>query len=96
MKGALVLALSVGVAALLAGVAAPAAAQSLPLVPTTPGPEAVTRFPRLQPIPWFYRQIDLQRQNIGLNGRKNAIRTEEIHAGPKDVYIWEDKPLSDW
>lgn len=80
----------------LFAVATPAAAQSLPLVPTAPrAPEAV-RYPRLQPIPWFYRQIDLQRQNTGLNGRKNALRSEEMRAGPKDVHTWDEKPLSEW
>jgi hypothetical protein len=96
MKRAVVVAALGAVAALLVGVARAAAETTLPLVPTTPGPEAVTRYPRLQPIPWFYRQIDLQRQNIGLNGRKNAIRSEQTYAGPKDAYIWENKPLSDW
>ncbi len=77
-------------------IAVPAAAQSLPLVPTAPrAPEAV-RYPRLQPIPWFYRGIDMQRQNVGLNGRKNALRTEQMHAGPKDVHTWDDRPLSEW
>ena len=68
----------------------------LPLLPGAPRPEAPPRYPRLQPIPWVYRQIDLQRQNVGLNGRKNALRTEQMQAGPKDAYIWEERPLSEW
>ncbi|HEX8953535.1 MAG TPA: hypothetical protein VF945_16880 [Polyangia bacterium] len=79
----------------LLSVAAPAAAQSLPLVPTAPAPEAPKRYPRLQPIPWFYRGIDLQRPNVGLNGRKNSIRDEQIRvetfAQPR-----EPRPLSEW
>ncbi len=76
--------------------AAPAAAQSLPLLPTAHEPEPLTRYPRLQPIPWVYRQIDLQRQNTGLNGRKNALRSEQMRAGPKDVHTWDERPLSEW
>ena len=81
---------------ILVSFATPAAAQSVALVPTSPRPPEAVRYPRLQPIPWVYRQIDLQRQNTGLNGRKNALRTEQLHAGPKDAYMWEDRPLSEW
>jgi hypothetical protein len=76
---------------LFAAVAVPAAAQSLPLVPTTPPPEAPARYPRLQPIPWFYRGIDMQRQNVALNGRKNAIRDEQLRGETPSL---QPRPLS--
>ncbi len=31
----------------------------------------------LAPIPWFYREIDLQRDNVGAPGRKNSLREEQ-------------------
>ncbi len=100
MKRAVVIALSaLGLAGAVAAPAraqVPAEAPTLPLVTSAPGPERAPRYERLQPIPWFYRQIDLQRQNTGLNGRKNALRSEQLRAGPKDADIWEDRPLSDW
>ncbi len=77
-------------------VAAPPAARALPLLPGAHEPQRPTRYQRLKPIPWLWRQIDLERQNTGLNGRKNAIRSEQMRAGPKDAHSWDDKPLSDF
>jgi hypothetical protein len=31
----------------------------------------------LAPIPWFYREIDRERQNVGTLGRLNATRDEQ-------------------
>ena len=76
---------------LFAAAAVPAAAQSLPLVPTTPPPEAPARYPRLQQIPWFYRGIDMQRQNAALNGRKNATRDEQLRG---ELPTLQPRPLS--
>lgn len=74
-----------------------AAAQE-PAPPTASGaPEA--RAPRRrpwQPIDWFYRGIDMHRQNVGANGRKNALRDEQKQAEYPSTIGFRDPTLSDW
>jgi hypothetical protein len=78
---------------LLLSVGAPAAAQPLALVPTQPGPEVPARYPRLRPIPFFWRELDAQRANQGLAGRKNATRDEQRVAETPSL---QPRPLSSW
>ena len=75
-------------------VAAPAAAQPTLVPPPKPTGE-VRPPPRRpwEPIPWFYRQIEIDRQNVGANGRKNAIRDEQLQA---ESPARQPAPLSDW
>ena len=81
--------------------ARPAAAQRLvpspppplALVPTAPRPEPPPRYPRLRPIPFFWRELDAQRANQGLAGRKNATRDEQRVAETPSL---RPRPLSSW
>ena len=45
------------------------------------------------PIPFFYRELDLQRDNVGLPGRKNASRDEQRVA---ETPMLQPRPLSSW
>jgi hypothetical protein len=47
----------------------------------------------LAPIPFFYRELDQQRVNTGLNGRKNALRDEQRVAETPSL---QPRPLSSW
>jgi hypothetical protein len=42
------------------------------------------------PLPWFYRQLDMSRQNVGLQGRINATRDEQLNGQTG----WWPAPLS--
>lgn len=88
----------IGIFVVAVGAAAGAAPPPEPAPPTSSGePEARPPLRRpWQPIELFYRQIDLQRQNVGLNGRKNATRDAVKQAEFPGVRLWEDRPLSDW
>jgi hypothetical protein len=44
----------------------------------------------LAPIPWFYRQIDMSKQNVGLQGRINSTREEQLDSQTG----WWPAPLS--
>ena len=80
----------------LGGIAA-AAPPPEPAPPTrSPRAEAVPLRRPWEPIDLFYRQIDIQRQNVGLHGRINATREAVQHAEWPSVRLWEDRPLSDW
>jgi hypothetical protein len=81
---------------LLFAVAAPVGAQTLPLVPSAPRPEQPTRYRRMLPIPWFYRGIEVQRPNVGLQGRKNATRDEQVYGNWQELEPREPRPLSEW
>ena len=57
---------------------APVTVRPLALVPTgAPMPEPASRYAKLRPIPWIYRPLDMRRQNLGLNARKNATEDEQ-------------------
>jgi len=63
--------------------------------PSSLGPEEL-RVPRrhpLRPIPFFYRELDLQRQNVGAQGRINATRDEQIQAETPSV---RPAPFGGW
>jgi hypothetical protein len=51
------------------------------------------RADRLKPIPFFWQEIDLQRQNEGLAGRKNATRDEQRVAETPSL---QPRPLSSY
>ena len=74
--------------------AVPAAAQSLPLIPTRPAPEAPPpRRSALRPVPFLWRELDIQRVNRDLLGRKNAARDEQRNAETPSL---QPRPLSSW
>jgi hypothetical protein len=77
---------------LLFVVGVPAATRPLPLVPSEPTP-APERHDKLQPIPFFYRELDAQRVNQGLLGRKNSTRDEQRVAETPSL---QPRPLSSW
>jgi hypothetical protein len=45
------------------------------------------------PIPFFYYEFDLQRDNVGAPGRKNASRDEQRVA---ETPMLQPRPLSSW
>ncbi|MGZ3406998.1 MAG: hypothetical protein ACXVDD_15470 [Polyangia bacterium] len=68
-------------------------AGAAPLVPP-PGrqPEPLRKQP-LAPIPLFWDELDAQRVNEGLLGRKNATRDEQRVAETPSL---QPRPLSSW
>jgi len=70
-----------------------AAAQELILSPSQRAREMrPERYPRLQPIPFFYRETWVQEQNYGPNGRKNATWDEQRIAETPSL---QPRPLTD-
>jgi hypothetical protein len=79
---------------MLLAVGGTATAQELDLVPTKRAEELRTpRRDLLRPREFFYEELNLQRQNTGLNGRKNAIRDEQRIAETPSL---QPRPLSSW
>ncbi len=80
------------VAAAVLSIAALALAQE-PAPPTRASATAAGewRWPRLRPLDPLYRQTDLDRQNVGANGRKNATRDEQRIAETPSL---QPRPLS--
>jgi hypothetical protein len=48
---------------------------------------------KLKPIPFLYRELDAQRVNEGILGRKNAERDEQRVAETPSL---QPRPLSSW
>jgi hypothetical protein len=69
------------------------AARPLALVPIHPAPEARPRRTLLDPLPFFWRELDAQRVNRGLVGRKNATRDEQRVAETPSL---RPRPLSSY
>jgi hypothetical protein len=72
------------------GVAA-AAPTPEPAPPTVGPPDVRGRRHPLKPLELFYRDYDMERQNVGLRGRTNALRKEQYNS----LDGWRE-PLSGW
>ena len=73
--------------------ALPASARPLPLVSATPMPPPIGRENPLRPIRFFWSELDAQRVNQGILGRKNATRDEQRVAETPSL---APRPLSSW
>ena len=70
----------------------PLPGRPLALVPSKPEAPAARRAP-LRPIPFLWRELDAQRVNEGILGRKNATRDEQRVAETPSL---QPRPLSSW
>jgi hypothetical protein len=68
-------------------------AAALPLVRPPSEPTEPLRKHPLAPIPFFWNELEIQRQNEGLAGRKNATRDEQRVAETPSL---QPRPLSSW
>jgi hypothetical protein len=72
--------------------AAPLGARPLALAPTKPEAPPSRSSP-VRALPFFWRELDAQRANEGLPGRKNATRDEQRVAETPSL---APRPLSSW
>jgi hypothetical protein len=77
-------------ALLLGGSGVASAVTVEPVPPTAPKADIRGRKHPFAPIEWFYRQPDMSRQNVGLQGRINATKDEQLD----NLTGWTPKPLS--
>ena len=80
-------------AILLAMLALGGSAAALPLVRSPAEPTEPLRKHPLAPIRFFWNELDAQRVNEGILGRKNATRDEQRVAETPSL---QPRPLSSW